>query len=393
MLIKDLNEFALTSKQTEPFSSLSIDFLVDLSTTLNVTKKAKSFSDVMAFAFWCRRANLERMKKEANVENEFRLNKGVVFHIVPSNVPTMFAYSMAVGILTGNINIIKLPSQKFEQINIICNAIEKSFGCFKYKKFKKELQFIRYPSNDSKFTDYFSSVCNVRMIWGGDATIDKVRLSKLPVRSTDIVFSDRCSLCVLSSNAVDSLSEFDIGLLAKRFYNDTYAFDQNACSSPFLIVWFGDKNNYAIKQKFWDAVDAIADKKYKITKKIITNKLLKTCSDVIDLPVKYKHGKLSASTRIGLEDVVEKLEEKRLYGGYFYEYTLDSLHELFTKFDINGRYQTLTYFGINLDETKELMKECIGIDRIVPIGQALDFNWTWDGIDLIRVLTRKVDVK
>ncbi len=32
----------------------------------------------------------------------------------------------------------------------------------------------------------------------------------------------------------------------------------------------------------------------------------------------------------------------------------------------------------------------IGIDRIVPIGNALDIDFNWDGYDLIRSLSRLV---
>ena len=34
-----------------------------------------------------------------------------------------------------------------------------------------------------------------------------------------------------------------------------------------------------------------------------------------------------------------------------------------------------------------------GIDRIVPIGQALDISFFWDGYDLNRILSRVVDIK
>ena len=34
-----------------------------------------------------------------------------------------------------------------------------------------------------------------------------------------------------------------------------------------------------------------------------------------------------------------------------------------------------------------------GIDRIVPIGQALDINFYWDGYDINRILTRVIDIK
>ena len=34
-----------------------------------------------------------------------------------------------------------------------------------------------------------------------------------------------------------------------------------------------------------------------------------------------------------------------------------------------------------------------GIDRIVPIGQALDINFHWDGYDINKVLTRIIELK
>ena len=34
-----------------------------------------------------------------------------------------------------------------------------------------------------------------------------------------------------------------------------------------------------------------------------------------------------------------------------------------------------------------------GIDRVVPIGQALDINLFWDGYDLNKILTRVIDIR
>ena len=57
--------------------------------------------------------------------------------------------------------------------------------------------------------------------------------------------------------------------------------------------------------------------------------------------------------------------------------------------------QTLTYFGINKSVLKNfiLKNKFRGIDRIVPIGQALNISLFWDGYDLNKILTRVVDIK
>ena len=59
------------------------------------------------------------MKK--GLSDEERVGLGLIFHITPSNVPTNFCYSLIFGLLTGNTNIVKVHSQKFEQIKIICD--------------------------------------------------------------------------------------------------------------------------------------------------------------------------------------------------------------------------------------------------------------------------------
>ena len=49
--------------------------------------------------------------------------------------------------------------------------------------------------------------------------------------------------------------------LIKNFYNDTYAADQNACSSPHLVLWKG-KSNIKAKKKFWLYLNDLVKIKY-----------------------------------------------------------------------------------------------------------------------------------
>ena len=109
-----------------PYEKIVCEFLNDLSLSLIKDKKAKLFSDVMSFAFWCRKNNIETLKKTLN-ENYLRLGLGLIFHISPSNVPINFAYTFAFGLLSGNSNIVRVPSQKFDQVNIICDVVKYLF--------------------------------------------------------------------------------------------------------------------------------------------------------------------------------------------------------------------------------------------------------------------------
>ena len=109
----------------EPFSSTIINFLNDLSKSLDNNFNNKNFPDLKAFSFFCRKKNILSLKNKHQDKDSTRFGLGLLFHITPSNIPTNFAYSLIFGLITGNSNIVKVPSKKFEQIEIICAEIQK----------------------------------------------------------------------------------------------------------------------------------------------------------------------------------------------------------------------------------------------------------------------------
>src|SRR5690242_2196833 len=80
-----------------PFEERICDFLNDLSATLRNLEAISHYPDVATFAFWCRQANIHRIREEYS-DRFSRLGLGLVFHIAPSNVPVNFAYSFAFGL-------------------------------------------------------------------------------------------------------------------------------------------------------------------------------------------------------------------------------------------------------------------------------------------------------
>ena len=117
------NKF-ITNKATEPYNDDVCNFLADFSKMLFKSKEAKKYSDLQTLAFWCRKNEILKLRSKFSF-SENRLGLGLIFHITPSNIPTNFAYSLIFGLLTGNSNIVKVPSQKFKQIEIICFCINK----------------------------------------------------------------------------------------------------------------------------------------------------------------------------------------------------------------------------------------------------------------------------
>ena len=90
-------------------------------------------------------------------------------HITPSNVPTNFAYSMVFGLLSGNNNIIRLPSKNFLQVEVLCNILKKLSKKKIYKIIFNRLLLIKYDNSDL-ISSELSEIVEARIIWGGDNT-------------------------------------------------------------------------------------------------------------------------------------------------------------------------------------------------------------------------------
>ena len=380
----------ISQKPMQPYDELICNFIGELSIELNLSPLSNKYSDIKALAFWCRKKNIINIKKNF-ISNEIRLGLGLVFHITPSNIPTNFAYSLIFGLITGNSNIVKVPSQKFEQVKIICRAINKVLKK-KYKTLRKMILIVRYTNNDN-YTRKISSICNARIIWGGDNSIRNIRKFEINQRSLDIAFADRYSFCAMGTMEILKLNNNQIQRLVEKFYNDTYLVDQNACSSPHLILWLG-RNVVKARKKFWKNLYVYVDKKYHLTEIASIDKYTQLCRDILSLKNMKKYERYGNSIyTIQLNRLDKELHNLRGKWGFFYEYEINNLNKI--KNYINNKYQTLTYFGLNKNILKDfiLKNKLQGIDRVVPVGQALDISFFWDGYDLNRILTRVVDIK
>lgn len=375
-----------------PYDTAIVGFLDAWSKRLLAHPASRAYPDVITFAFWIRKGHINQYKDEflQSRKDALRLGRGIVFHIAPSNVPVNFAYSLVVGLLAGNANIVKIPSKPFPQVDILCSVLEEALQDAQWTEIKDMLALVKYERTQREWTDWFSSFCDVRVIWGGDQTIEDVRKSSLPARSFDVCFADRYSLCVI--NADELAEEQDIGSVARGFYNDTYLFDQNACTAPHLVVWLGSQENKTIaKARFWDAVGGITGKEYNLAVVTAVDKFMAFCREAIgDSTVRREPVEDNAIIRMSLEELPNDLVSVRGVGGYFNEYEATSIDEIAPI--VTRKFQTLAYYGVEKTELQHfiLNHRLAGIDRCVPIGKTLDFDVVWDGWELIDAMSRIV---
>ena len=379
----------ISSEVIEPFSEEVCKFLSLFAKDLNEYKDIKKFPDLKTLSFWCREKNILNLKKKYESSKNL-IGLGLVFHITPSNIPTNFAYSLIFGLLTGNSNILKVPSKNFKEIEIICDILKKTIK--KMKFFKNRISIVQYKNNES-FTKRISSICDARVIWGGDKTVSEIRSYKLQERAIDVSFADRYSLCLINIDKLKSLDSFEIKNFAKKFYNDTYLVDQNACSSPHLIVWMGSDNKN-LKKKFWNSLYILAKENYNLTTDASIEKYINLCKyTLLSDKIKKIHRHQNILYRVEFNKIDENNHYYRGKWGLFFEYNINKIDEL--KKIINKKYQTLTYFGIDTSLLKNFIinNKLKGIDRVVPVGQSLDISLMWDGYDIVNTLSRCIEIK
>ena len=84
-----------------------------------------------------------------------------------------------------------------------------------------------------------------------------------------------------------------------------------------------------------------------------------------------------------------KLENfNNLNSGFFFERKIKRIEEI-AKY-IDEKTQTVTYSGVSKKEILKLVQRygILGVDRLIPVGQAFEIGPIWDGHDIILKLSR-----
>ena len=382
----------LEKKTLNPFDDVICDFFDSLSQDIFKKKKIFNDSDILTLGFWLRKKNILKLKNSF-YDEEFKRPLGIVFHITPNNVPINFAYSLFFGLITGNTNIVKVPSKKYLQVEYLCQSINNLLKIKKFNILKEMINIIRYE-NDDKITEEISKKSNARIIWGGDQTVKKIKNISTPIKCVDITFPDRYSFSVVNLEGLKNLNNLNFLNFVKKFYTDNYTFDQNACNSSHLVFWIGKKKDKKLIDKFWIELNSYVTKKVDYPETVSTDKYNKICTDLIYFSNIKKLKIYSKSLHVvTLNKLIPKNELQRGQWGYFYQYLSNDI-SILPKI-ITEKYQTLSYFGLDPDFFKKFIQknEISGIDRIVPIGRSMEMNYLWDGYNLLSALTRIIDIK
>ncbi|WP_164078299.1 acyl-CoA reductase [Alteromonas facilis] len=366
-----------------PSDEATVAFVKDLSRRL-LTPDYKAFPELVALGFWLREIVRSPQLNKETTPNVFVKALGLVVHFTPSNVDTMFMYSWICGALLGNKNIVRVATQETDtQVHLI-GLINQLFSQPQYAAIAQRNLFVR-TDKTSDWSAKLSFVADARVLWGGDDSVQAIRQLPSKPRTRDISFADRYSAAVIHADAVGTPQSCQD--VAQKLWKDTLPHMQQACSSPRVVYWVGDT---AAQSDFFARVDELAQQQLTPSPTLRNEQLVfSQYSAAVCGAVTLQYRIINV---VSCQDVQKLLS---LHGGQM-TYVLVNVHSLqdivFTQ---SEKLQTLTYAGGENSDLQALVMrpEISGIDRVVPVGQALDFAPVWDGMDLFAMLSRRIMIR
>ncbi|WP_312707829.1 acyl-CoA reductase [Stenotrophomonas sp.] len=374
-----------------PFDAQSRAFVADFARRIFALPVLRDHPELATLAHWFRPAAQEHLfRRLQSPDNESLLARGLVFHLAPANVDVLFAYAWLMSVLAGNRNVARLSQKPSVQREALVSILGDMRREGLHASVLERSVLLTYPHDDA-ITSLLSRHCHARIIWGGDATVAKIRSIPLAPLALELAFPDRFGVAAIDAATIVRSTEADLQQLAHRFVNDVLWFGQQACSSPRTLYWVGDAGSIQqARARFWPAVrgqaGAMNDEPAALMARVTDAHLMAALAPTI-------HSSSSLGSYPLTLDAARAdahLRELQSGHGLVVDVSLSALTDLAGQLD--DRDQTLVQHGFSREALIELLArlENRALDRIVPFGRALDFHPVWDGTDLLDVLTRKI---
>jgi len=365
-----------------------VDFLVAFGRRLLAPTVARRWPELGSLGFFLRRGEVARaVASVADTPGALRFPQGLIFHVPPANVDTIFVYSWALAALAGNRNVVRISERSAGAAEAVLDALNATLDDA-HPVIRETQRMVTYGRDDA-VTTAFSQACDLRVIWGGDASVETLRRYPLRPSARDLTFPDRASFAVLAASAWGAASAAERRSVAEGLYNDVYWFDQAACASPRGVFWVGppDAAAQAQDELTEEIASVVAARQPAVDASMAVQKQVSTYGLAAEgdaVRVRFA-GNAIATVELARTSAVPR---HWLGTGTFAYARLDRLSELVAL--IERRDQTITHYGFD-EETLVAFARALGgrgVDRLVPVGQALAFAPVWDGYDLLREFTR-----
>lgn len=322
-----------------------------------------------------------KSKVEADSKGRLRVMPlGTLLHIAAGNMEVLPVFSVLEGLLSGNINLLKLPSTD-QGLSIL--LLQK---LMEYEPILKEYIYVfDTPSSDFATIQLLMELANGIVVWGGDEAVQAVR-TYAPVNTKLIEWGHKLSFVYLSDLNVPHEM---LVALAKHLLETK----QLLCSSC-QVIYLNTSDFKVVKQfgKEFATILGQLDKDYEIPQAVqgkITIELLTRTYEQLgkneSLDVIYRN---QSSSVICRNDSI--LELSMLYGNVLIKPLPEK--EILTNLSHNrGHLQTVGVYPKNEETILQFLR--LGVTNIIGLDQmsATKLYRAHDGMFPLQVYSRIVE--
>lgn len=356
------------------------DDLIEALTILGTQLQSSALNaQYQALGFWLRKQNVQQFA--AQLKNARPL--GHVLHMAPRNIDLMFLYPVVLSLLAGNHVWARISLRGYHTLQPLLDLFQQPQFQQRLAPITRHLVLFHCEHQDTQLRTLCKQVA-LRLCWGRDENIEQIR-QHTPIVGIDLAFGHKHALCLIAAQSVHS---GNVQQLAQRFARDAFSFKQQACSAPRTLIWLGQTDEVKRAQVlFWSALSRISHENALL--ECVLNMQTLAVNQQVQTPFIWNehYSRLPVSS-------LEHGQEQDHRGNYlFFELCIRELNAL--NHQLRPWHQTLTFWGMKRDFLLHWIQteNVFGIDRIEPIGCALEFSPIWDGMNLLHIMSRQTRQK
>ncbi|EGM78223.1 Acyl-CoA reductase (LuxC) [Rheinheimera sp. A13L] len=382
-----LNPPSTKTELQQSFAEQDFAYCQALSEALLKAPQSRDFPDLIALGFWLRQANLKPLLAPYQQGPFIRQPLGLVFHSAPANVDSLFVYSGILSLLCGNKNVIRLSSRSGGSTAILIEKIRSLAAQFPQQNAR--FQLVQCDYNSPELKSLINTV-DGRVLWGSDQAIQAQRQLVMPAHARELSFGHKFSLCLVGAEQVLAADDTEFQQLVQLFYRDQLTFAQQGCSSAKAVLWLGDAAQVQqAQQRFWPALTELIQQKQPLNASEQYQALATAQQLIMSSEQQLMLTQQQSISRVAVSSLEPAFIQQHQGCGLFLELQLEDLQQLNPM--LTQAHQTLTVWGVDSTALKSwLTSVYTGLDRVMPVGQALSFSPDWDGVNLIEQFSRKV---
>jgi hypothetical protein len=312
---------------------------------------------------------------------------GVVGHWPAGNIEIQPILSMTCALLGGNSCIVRVPSGLVEPTRLIVEALAQADPD---SVLLDRILLAHFRHSEIDLHEAMAQSVDGAMIWGGEDAVRQVRALPFPHWARVVVFGPRLSVAAMDAATWTNNKERESW--CRRIARDVWQFEQQACSSPQTL--FLEQDGASDPAEFAEELKRAFEEENRAHPRMeiepsLTSAICRARSSwLLDDIAHYALFPQAPDWTILLGKGAKIPQPTQ--GRTLTVLVADDLAEVVSQFD--GSVQTLG-LAVKGAEREQRLAESAGrhgVDRVVRLGQMHVFGSPWDGMDLVRPMTRLV---